>query len=121
MPRTPIQTSSGLKLMLSNKYCNPFGCPLYALKGQLQTGSNIFHNWKERRKVEMYLGRSPLYARNMFLVLSHNKVHASHQVCVYFGTLLHTVTKYGFDCLLAVKDKFMIQIVQIGKNKSLGE
>ena len=32
----PIQTSSGLKLMLSNKYCNPFGCPLYALEGQLK-------------------------------------------------------------------------------------
>jgi hypothetical protein len=54
------------------KHWKPFGCPVYVLHNRLQGSGGIFHKWKHRSKVGIYLGRSPQHARSVALVLSRN-------------------------------------------------
>ena len=67
--RTPVQKKSESKIIPNSKHWKPFGCPVYVLAGPLQLGRDIFHRWKERGKVGIYLGLSSLNAKNVALVL----------------------------------------------------
>jgi hypothetical protein len=67
---TPFATFSNSNETSNYKHWNHFGCPDYTLAKQLQGGNNIFHKWKERVRVGVYLGRSPQHAKNVALVLS---------------------------------------------------
>ena len=52
------------------KHWKPFGCPVCVLDRNLQAGTAIFHKWKQRSKVGVYLGRSPQHARSCLLYTS---------------------------------------------------
>ena len=56
----------------------------------LATG-NIFHKWKEQSRVGIYLGKSPVHARNVALVLNLETGHISPQFHVKFNPGFHTV------------------------------
>ena len=62
----------------NSKHSIPFGCPVYVLRDQLQQRVP-FHKWKDRARLGMYLGRSPVHARNISLVLDLTKGYVSPQ------------------------------------------
>ena len=65
---TPIQVATGTKVEINQKHFKPFGCPVCVLNKSLQLGQP-HGKWKERSKVGVYLGPSPMHNRNVALVL----------------------------------------------------
>jgi hypothetical protein len=67
--RTAQQIFLKTAVQTNPKHWKPFGCPVYILDKGLQAGSTIFHKWKQRANVGVYLGRLPQHAHSMALVL----------------------------------------------------
>ena len=62
-------------------------------------GMNIFHMWKEIRKVGLYIVISHLYVINVGLVLDQVTVYVSPQFHIYIDPGFYTVNKDDFDSL----------------------
>ena len=68
----------------------PFGSPVYVLQSPLQ--QNLpFQKWKHRSKLGLYLGPSPVHARNVSLVLNLNTGLVSPQFHVVHDATFKTV------------------------------
>ena len=67
------------------------------------------------KKTEIYLGKSPLHARNVALVLNLDTVRVIPQFHLYFDQVFHTFKQEDFDSLWTLKSGLMKQIVQIGR------
>jgi hypothetical protein len=106
--RTAQQIFSGTNVMPNPKHWKPFGCPVYTLDSSLQTG-NIFHKWKQRSRVGIYVGQSPIHAQNVALVLDRQTGYVSPQFHVAFDPSFHTVKEDQFDSLWQVKAGFVSQ------------
>jgi hypothetical protein len=89
--QTPQQVFDRTKVLPNPKHFNPFGCPVYVLATPLQNGSG-YHKWKERSRVGIYLGSSPLHGRNIALVLDPRTGLVSPQHNVRFDANFDTVT-----------------------------
>jgi hypothetical protein len=50
---------------ITTKYWHHFGCPALVLAKPLQSSQNIYHKWKSRSKVRVYLGRSPKHYKEI--------------------------------------------------------
>jgi hypothetical protein len=59
MKRTAQQIFSQTNVQVNPKHWKPFGCPIYVLDSKIQGGLGIFHKWKQRANVGVYLGRPP--------------------------------------------------------------
>jgi hypothetical protein len=68
------------------------------MDNSLQMG-NIFHKWKQRSKVGIYVGQSPQHARNVALVLDRQTGYVSPQFHVVFDPSFHTVKENKDDSL----------------------
>ena len=84
-------------VMINKKHWKPFGCPVFVLDEQLQSG-HPFQKWKQRAQVGIYLGQSPIHNRNVALVLHRNTRHVSPQFHVKFDPSFHTVQQDQLDC-----------------------
>jgi len=100
MPRIMSRTSSTgteghqwKRVMTNPKHWHHFGCPAYVLDGALQGGAGIFHKWKERSKMGIYLGRLPQHARLVALVLNLTTGHVSPQFHIKFDPSFHTTSE----------------------------
>lgn len=112
--RSATQLFTNSPVDIQPKHFKPFGCPVAVLHEDLQTGQ-IFNKWKERSRVGVYLGPSPLHGRNVALVLNMETGHVSPQFHVSFDTSFHIVQqekwtsqwqeKAGFTAKKDVKDK----------------
>ena len=59
--RSPIELLSGMEVSPKLKHFHAFGCPVYALDPNLQSGFAI-PKWKARSHLGVYLGPSPNHA-----------------------------------------------------------
>lgn len=75
---------------INKKHWKPFGCPVYVLNEHLQTNQH-YHKWKERARVRIYLGQSPIHNRNVALVLNRTMGYVSLQFHVKFDNGFHTM------------------------------
>jgi len=91
--RTPMEAFGKTRVMTNPKHWHHFGCPAYVLDGALQGGAGIFHKWKERSKMGIYLGRSPQHARLVALVLNLTTGHVSPQFHIKFDHSFHTTSE----------------------------
>jgi hypothetical protein len=100
-----------LKTMVQTnlKHWKPFGCPVYVLDSRLQGSGGIFHEWKHRSKVGIYLGRSPQQARSVALVLSRETALVSPPFQINFNPTFHTVKQDNFDSKWQLKAGFVAQ------------
>jgi len=105
--RSPAQLFSKSHIHTHAKHWMPFGCPVYVLENELQTGKGIHHKWEYRSKVGIYLGRSPSHGRNVALVLDRNTGLVSPQFHVTFDPSFHTVKQDSFDTLWQLKAGFL--------------
>ena len=95
------QTSAKLfsKSQISDnpKYRIPFGAPCYILQQPLQT-NQPYHKWKDRAVQGLYIGQSPIHARNVSLVLNlytglvSPQFHVAHDTS--FATVSDDVSSY---------------------------
>lgn len=95
--RTPYQTFATLDttpINISNFHT--FGCPCYVLDHRLQSGSSIkIPKWEPRSRMGIYIGRSPLHASNVGLILNPPAGHVSTQFHVIYD---HDFTTVNYLC-----------------------
>ena len=96
MKRCPCEVFSGSKVMPNPNAWMPFGCPVYVLDDALQNNRRITGKWKHRSRVGVYLGRSPLHAATVALVLNLTTGRVSPQFHVQFDPRFQTM-KASFD------------------------
>ena len=73
---TTYETLAGIdssSIKVSNFHT--FGSPCYILDQQLQCGSSMIPKWEPRARMGIYVGRSPLHASNVALVLNPRTGH----------------------------------------------
>ena len=66
------------------RHYHTFGCPVYVLGARLQ-GAGFIPKWDDRVRVGAYVGRSPIRAGNVSLVLNLSTGHVSPQFHVVFN------------------------------------
>ena len=103
---TPLQRFSGTKVQRNINHSAPFGCPTYVLTSELQARLP-FHKWKSRANVGIYLGKSPLHARNVALVMDRNSGRVSPQYHVKFDVAFDTVQENKLECTWMLKAGFI--------------
>ena len=89
--KSPKELFSKSHVEPNPKYWQPFGCPVFTLDSELQSGKGILNKWKERSRIGVYLGRSPHHARSVALVLNLRTGHVSPQFHVMFDPSFQTV------------------------------
>jgi hypothetical protein len=109
---TAQQIYSVVNINPNPKHWKPFGCPVYVLDKALQTG-NIFHKWKQRSRVGIYVGQSPQRARNVALVLDRQTGFVSPQFHVTFDSSFHTIKDDKDESLWQAKAGFVQSIKTI--------
>jgi hypothetical protein len=90
--KSPVEVFWKTGATINPRHFKHFGCPVYTLTSELQA-MGPFHKWKERADVGVYLGRSPLHARAVALVLSLKTGLVSPQFHVKFDSEFQTVRK----------------------------
>jgi hypothetical protein len=88
--RIPVEVFSGVKAAFNPNHSYPFGCPVYVLRNELQSGKAV-NKWQERSRVGIYLGQSPQHARTVALVLSMETGLASPQFHVVMDPTFQTM------------------------------
>ena len=104
--RTAEQIFTDSIVQPNMKHHKVFGCPTYVLDEALQQG-NIFHKWKERSRVGIYLGRSPNHARNVALVLNIRNGLVSPQFHVQHDNQFDTVKDNKYVSTWQIKAGFV--------------
>ena len=90
--RAPVTIMFNTQVQMNMKHWHPFGCPAYVLEEKLQDDKRIYNKWRSRSKVGIYLGTSPLHARNIALVLNMETGTVSPQFHVQFDKSFSTIT-----------------------------
>ena len=103
---SPVQRFTGSTVQASIKHSIPFGCPAYVLESQLQSRLP-FHKWKNRARVGVYIGRSPVHARNVALILNRDTGLVSPQFHVRFDKAFETVQQDDIHCNWKTKAGFV--------------
>ncbi len=104
---TPQQVFSNTNVNPNPKHWKPFACPVYVLDNSLQSGKGIYHKWKQRSRVGIYLGRSPQHARSVALVLDRKTGLVSPQFHIKFDPSFQTVKTDEFDSQWQLKTGFV--------------
>ena len=93
---SPLEMFSGVEIAPKLRHFHAFGCPTYVLDNALQSGQAA-PKWKERSRLGVYLGPSPIHARSIALVLNPRTGHVSPQFHVKFDDFFETVQAKATD------------------------
>jgi hypothetical protein len=96
---TPYQVFSHTEVDNTNKHWQPLFCPVYVLEELLQSDPVIYNKWKARSQVGVYLGRSPLHACSIALVLNLATGRVSPQYHVVFDPAFSTISELSQEPL----------------------
>jgi hypothetical protein len=88
---SPLSIFSAVKVGVNPTHWHHFGCPVYVLADPLQKAGAIFHKWRERARVGIYLGRSPQHAQSVALVLNPQTGLVSPQFHLFFDSSFQTL------------------------------
>jgi hypothetical protein len=106
--KTPVELFARTNVTANPKHWKPFGCPVYVLDNQLQSGKP-FHKWGQRSKIGVYLGKSPQHGRSVALVLSRETGLVSPQFHVAFDPTFRTVKDITSKSQWQLKAGFVMQ------------
>ena len=91
----PINAFTGSNIAQNPKHWHTFGCPVYILDNDLQSGKKI-NKWSDRSKIGINIGHSPQHARTITLVLSLTTGCVSPQFHIKVDNKFETLrTVYG--------------------------
>ena len=63
-----LERFSGVSVSPKMNNFHTFGCPIYALKGDLQINGGVTSKWDAQERLRVNLGLSPRHARSVSLV-----------------------------------------------------
>jgi hypothetical protein len=106
---TPQQVFSKTNVLPNPKHWKPFGCPTYVLDNTLQSGTGIFHKWKQQSRVGIYIGRWPQHARSVALVLDWRTGLVSPQFHIKLDPSSQTVKSDDLNSLWQLKMGFVVR------------
>jgi hypothetical protein len=106
--KAPVEIFANSNVTANPKHWKPFGCPVFVLDNQLQSGKP-FHKWQKRSKIGIYLGKSPQHGRSVALILSRETGLVSPQFHVAFDPTFHTVKDIVTTSQWQVKAGFVMQ------------
>ncbi len=66
----PLKAFARVKVTSNPKHWHHFACQAYVLQQDLQGSTSIFHKWKSRARLGIYLGGSLMHSKDVALVLS---------------------------------------------------
>ena len=89
--RTPASIMFNNHVGMNIKHWHPFGCPAYVLEEKLQDDKRIYNKWRSRSRIGIYLGSSPLHARNIALILNMETGTVSPQFHVSYDKTFETI------------------------------
>jgi len=89
--RSPTDIMFNTFVQMNIKHWYPFACPAYVLENKLQDKKKLYNKWKSRSKVGIYLGHSPLHARNIALILNLETGLVSPQFHVSYDKTFETI------------------------------
>ena len=89
--RTPTDIMFNTQVQMNIKHWHPFACPAYVLENKLQDEKQLYNKWKSRSKVGIYIGHSPLHARNIALILNLETGMVSPQFHVSYDKTFETI------------------------------
>jgi len=89
--RTPTDIMFNTQVQMNIKHWHPFARPAYVLDNKLQDEKRIYNKWKSGSKVGIYLGHSPLHARNIALILNLETGMVSPQFHVRYDKTFETI------------------------------
>ena len=75
--KSPQEMLSGFNGDIDVKHFHTWGCPVFVLDHQNQSGLGGTSKWNPKAKIGMYLGRSPVHASSVALVLNLVTGHVS--------------------------------------------
>ena len=109
------------------KNFHTFGCPVYALKSDLQNNGGATSKFDSRARLGVNLGLSPCHARNVSLVLSLDTGLVSPQFHIKHDELFETVKPNAgndhvvsrWQCLSGIKRLGRVKRVQMDNNNSV--
>ncbi len=88
---TPISIMSGTSTAIIPSDHHTWGCPVYVLDAGLQSSTIGPPKWDPRARLGVYVGRSPIHAGSVALVLNPKTGHISPQYHVTFDDDFTTV------------------------------
>ncbi len=91
---TPMQIFTRTRVETNPRHQIPLFCPAYVLDSKLQKGESI-DKWKARATLGIYIGRSPIHARSVALVLNLKTGRVSPQFHVQFDPSFGSVMEQG--------------------------
>ena len=89
--RSPLEKFTGEKDDIKTEEFRTWGCPVYVLNAPNQSGGVGTPKWEPRSHVGIYLGRSPVHAGNVSLVLNLGTGLVSPQYHLVFDDEFTTV------------------------------
>lgn len=96
--RPPLQIFGNKKVAINPKHWHPFNCPVYVLDSHLQN-NKIFQKLKHKSEVAIYIGTSPIYIKNVALVLSRQIGLVSTQFHVKFDDRFKIINNISNELL----------------------
>jgi hypothetical protein len=94
--KTPIELFTGSAPTVEPRFFHPFGCPVYVLSARMQQDGKG-SEWEERARVGIHLGKSPVHARSVSLVLNLETGLVSPQFHVKFDDLFDETASSSKD------------------------
>ena len=88
---TPMQQFTHSNIQVNLKHWYPFGSPAYVLQRELQSQNPIFHKWKQKFTVGIFLGHSKQHAWTVVLILNMETGLVSPQFHVKIDPTFKTV------------------------------
>ena len=104
---------------LNPKHWNPFGCPAYVLKAELQGTTGIHPKWDARSQASIYLGQSQIHSRNVALVLNIHTTYVSPQFHVKFDKSFRTVQQDKWNATWLSSTEFMAPPNKVSPNEAI--
>ena len=105
--KSPEELFSRTPIRPTTKYLHVFGCPVYVLKGKLQSGGQI-PKWDDRARQGIYLGHSRQHAASVSLILNPKTGYVSPQFhCVYDDAFDSIKSDADFSTVWATKAGLM--------------
>jgi hypothetical protein len=104
--KTPIELFSGSAPTVEPRFFHPFGGPVYVLSARMQQDGKG-SKWEERARVGIHLGKSPVHARSVSLVLNVETGLVSPQFHVKFDDLFETATSIKENIKFASRTGFI--------------
>ena len=115
--QSPNKIFDNSAVHINQKLWNPFGCPAYVLKSELQGTTGIHPKWDARSRAGIYLRQTPIHNRNVALVLNIHTGYVSSQFHVKFDETFRTIHQEKWNVTWLTSTGFTKQTNRVSQDE----